>query len=56
MADNFLYFSKDVAKTLGLSEAVVLETIKKVVNSQKNQFIEVSCILNETTFWNKRKF
>lgn len=55
MTDNFLYFSKDVAKTLGLSEAVVLETIKKGVNSQNNQFIELRWILNETIFWNKKE-
>ena len=47
MTDNFLSFSKDAAKTLGLSEAVMLETIKKVINSQDNEFIEVGLVLEE---------
>ena len=53
MTDNFLSFSKDAAKTLGLSEAVMLETIKKVISSLNNEFIEVGLILEETIFWSE---
>lgn len=55
MADNFLSFSKDAAKTLGLSEAVVLETIRTKIQSQNNQFIELDSILKETIFWDEKK-
>ena len=55
MTDNFLSFSKDAAKTLGLSEAVMLETIKKVLNSLNNEFIEVGLILEETIFWSENE-
>ena len=55
MADNFLSFSKDAAKTLGLSEAVVLETIKTKIQSQNNQFIELDSVLKETIFWDEKK-
>ena len=55
MTDNFLSFSKDAAKTLGLSEAVMLETIKKVINSLNNEFIEVGLILEETIFWSENE-
>ena len=55
MTDNFLSFSKDAAKTLGLSEAVMLETIKKVINSLNNEFIDVGLILEETIFWNENE-
>ena len=55
MTDNFLSFSKDAAKTLGLSEAVVLETIRTKIQSQNNQFIELDSILKETIFWDEKK-
>ena len=55
MADNFLSFSKDAAKTLGLSEAVVLEIIKTKIQSQNNQFIELDSVLKETIFWDEKK-
>ena len=55
MTDNFLSFSKDAAKTLGLSEAVVLETIKTKIQSQNNQFIELDSVLKETIFWDEKK-
>ena len=55
MADNFLSFSKDAAKTLGLSEAVVLETIKTKIQSQNNLFIELDSVLEETIFWDEKK-
>ena len=55
MTDNFLYFSKDAAKTLGLSEAVLLETIKKIIISKKNDLIDLGLILKETTFWEKEE-
>ena len=55
MTDNFLSFSKDAAKTLGLSEAVMLETVKKVINSLNNEFIEVRLILEETIFWSENE-
>ena len=55
MADNFLSFSKDAAKTLGLSEAVLLETIKTKIQSQNNQFIELDSVLKETIFWDEKK-
>ena len=55
MTDNFLSFSKDAAKTLGLSEAVMLETIKKVINSLNNEFIELGLILEETIFWSENE-
>ena len=55
MTDNFLYFSKDAAKTLGLSEAVLLETIKKIIISKKNDLIDLGHILKETTFWEKEE-
>ena len=55
MADNFLSFSKDAAKTLGLSEAVVLEIIKTRIQSQNNQFIELDSVLKETIFWDEKK-
>ena len=55
MTDNFLYFSKDAAKTLGLSEAVLLETIKKLFTSKKNDLIDLGLILKETTFWEKEE-
>ena len=55
MTDNFLSFSKDAAKTLGLSEAVVLETIKTKIQSQNNQFIELDLVLKETIFWDEKK-
>ena len=55
MTDNFLSFSKDAAKTLGLSEAVVLETIRTKIQSQNNQFIELDSVLEETIFWDEKK-
>ena len=55
MTDNFLSFSKDAAKTLGLSEAVVLETIKTKIQSQNNLFIELDSVLEETIFWDEKK-
>ena len=55
MADNFLSFSKDAAKTLGLSEAVVLETIKTKIQLQNNLFIELDSVLEETIFWDEKK-
>ena len=55
MADNFLSFSKDAAKTLGLSEAVVLEIIKTKIQSQNNQFIELDSVLKETIFLDEKK-
>ena len=55
MTDNFLSFSKDAAKTLGLSEAVVLETIKTKIQSQNNLFIELDSVLKETIFWDDKK-
>ena len=55
MTDNFLSFSKDAAITLGLSEAVVLETIKTKIQSQNNQFIELDSVLKETIFWDEKK-
>ena len=55
MADNFLSFSKDAAKTLGLSEAVVLETIKTKIQSQNNLFIELDSVLEETICWDEKK-
>ena len=55
MTDNFLSFSKDAAKTLGLSEAVVLETIKTKIQLQNNQFIELDSVLMETIFWDEKK-
>ena len=55
MTDNFLSFSKDAARTLGLSEAVMLETIKKKIQSQNNKFTELDLILEEAIFWDKKK-
>ena len=55
MADNFLSFSKDAAKTLGLSEAVVLEIIKNKIQSQNNQSIELDSVLKEIIFWDEKK-
>ena len=55
MTDNFLSFSIDAAKTLGLSEAVMLETIKKGINSQNSEFIELGLIVKETCFWSEKK-
>ena len=48
MTDDFLSFSKDAAKTLGLSEAVLLETIKKITDSQNLDVLDLGVILNET--------
>ena len=55
MTDNFLSFSKDAANTLGLSEAVLLETINKLVNTERNDLIDLSLILKEVTFWKEEK-
>ena len=55
MTDNFLSFSKDAAKTLGLSEAVLLETVKKIINSQNYESIEIGLIHKETIFWTEKK-
>tara|TARA_B100001013_G_scaffold223524_1_gene136673 strand:+ start:862 stop:1953 length:1092 start_codon:yes stop_codon:yes gene_type:complete len=55
MADNFLSFSKDAAKTLGLSEAILLETIKKLIGSNRDDLLELSLLLTEITFWNEEE-
>ena len=55
MTDNFLSFSKDAAKTLGLSEAVLLETIKKLIGSNRDDLLELSLLLSETIFWNEEE-
>ena len=55
MTDNFLSFSKDAAKTLGLSEAVMLETIKHKIKSLNIEFIDMDSILKETVFWNEQE-
>ena len=55
MTDDFLSFSKDAAKTLGLSEAVLLETIKKITDSQNLDVLNLEVIVNETIFWEEEK-
>tara|TARA_B100001123_G_C15244535_1_gene1000381 strand:+ start:580 stop:1671 length:1092 start_codon:yes stop_codon:yes gene_type:complete len=55
MVDNFLSFSKDAAKTLGLSEAVMLETIRNKIKSLNNQFTDLDSILEEVIFWDEKK-
>ena len=55
MVDDFLSFSKDAAKTLGLSEAVLFATIKKLSDSERKDLIELDLVLKETTFWNEEK-
>ena len=55
MTNNFLSFSKDAAKTIGLSEAVLLETIKKIVGSNRDDLLDLSLLLSETIFWNEEE-
>lgn len=55
MTDNFLKFSKEAAKTLGVSEAVMLETINNSLKTKNKESIDLSYLLNETTFWKEKK-
>ena len=51
MSDSRLSFSKDIATTLGLSEAVLLEVLKKFQIEGKN-LEELHSLL---PFWNKKE-
>tara|TARA_Y100000590_G_scaffold57290_3_gene60206 strand:- start:21766 stop:22857 length:1092 start_codon:yes stop_codon:yes gene_type:complete len=55
MTDNFLKFSKEAAKTLGVSEAVMLETIKNSLKTNNKESIDLAYLLKETTFWKEKK-
>ena len=44
--------SKEVVKTLGLNEAILLETIKNILTVSNTKEINTQQILHETTFWN----
>ena len=42
--------SKEVVKTLGLNEAILLETIKNILTVSNTKEINTQQILHETTF------
>ena len=56
-SSDFIEFSKEVAKTLGLSEAILLQTIKNLIfiksqtDKDENTGIRLEKILRETIFW-----
>ena len=56
-SSEFIEFSKEVAKTLGLSEAILLQTIKNLIfiksqtDKDENTGIRLEKILRETIFW-----
>ena len=51
MTDNNLSISIDAAKTIGLSEAALLETIQKVIKTTGVHELSLEQMLEETPFW-----
>jgi len=51
MTDNNLSISIDAAKSIGLSEAALLETVQKVIKSTGVHELSLEQVLEETPFW-----
>ena len=47
--------SKEIAKTLGLNQAVLLEIIRSIILVRKINEVSLKDILSETPFWNQKK-
>ena len=47
--------SKEIAKTLGLNQAVLLEIIQSIILLRKINEVSLKDILSETPFWEQRK-
>ena len=47
--------SKEIAKTLGLNQAVLLEIIQSIILVRKINEVSLKDILSETPFWNQKK-
>ena len=55
MSDNLISFSKDAAKTLGISEAILLHALTNTLKPSKAHFISFQDVLERLNFWEEKK-
>ena len=55
MSDNLISFSKDAAKTLGISEAILLHALTNALKPSKEDFISFEDVLERLNFWEEKK-
>ena len=55
MSDNLISFSKDAAKTLGISEAILLHALTNTLKPSKEDFISFEDVLERLNFWEEKK-
>ena len=55
MSDNLISFSKDAAKTLGISEAILLYALTNTLKPSNEDFVSFEDVLERLNFWEEKK-